>query len=129
MTDPCKESKCLKYPICIQQTEIHQHYICKSLQQFLNIYLISISNSTRDIPINFTPSEVYKIYQHLHHIFPKLKQISFILAGKHIEIFCDKLIYKVIGKRKDPVKYYSFEPIINNTKRDPYLGSSNVTYY
>lgn len=71
LTIPCKQNKCILYPICISKFEIE----C----DFLSSYYGKMSNETYD-------SEDEKAWNEIEKILPKLQEIHGpIVNGKHLQ--------------------------------------------
>jgi hypothetical protein len=88
--------------------------ICISLHGFILDYIQNIRDSDILFPnskldIELLPHEARKLYRVLHHIFPKLKTISFQLGEIYIQILMENLVYKVIDNADPTIKYYSLD--------------------
>lgn len=73
MKDPCKESKCISYPVCISKTTL----TCLKFQEYLNWF---ISKNIDQVKIETATDKLKRhsiIWSHLTPIFPNLKKISY----------------------------------------------------
>jgi len=72
MKEPCKESRCLRYPICIQKETIY----CKLFHNYINYYVTKILKF-RNADTGLFVSEKCRrdLWDHVEIIFPKMKSI------------------------------------------------------
>jgi len=86
MNEPCKEGKCIAYPVCINNEyidcPIHKEYVEKLIVRSL---IQRGSNTTKLIPLTEEQSMI--IWRHLATIFPKRysfhNQVSLKIQNKY----------------------------------------------
>lgn len=73
MKDPCRECKCLKYPICIQKERV----ICKLFEEYIRYYVIDVlkfKHVARALYVSTTCR--IDLWNHIGAILPNLKTIE-----------------------------------------------------
>ena len=101
MKEPCKESRCLRYPICIQKETMY----CKLFNLYVSYYVTKILKF-RNADTGLFVSEKCRrdLWDHVEIIFPKMKSI--IMSEYNDEP--DSYVYQIDKPEKSNILILSY---------------------
>jgi len=77
--DPCKESKCISYPICLSKTYIRD---CILFDEYIKQYIVTEILEHDDKPNRrrLNVDQLKKLWKHIETIFPDMNSLSYRLT-------------------------------------------------
>jgi hypothetical protein len=129
--DPCKQGKCILYPICLNKDIIECNVLIKSVSNHLMTFIRKDIQALNSKQYTMTIEQAQYIHNHITKIFPNLKRMPYApfgfiagdIAFKTMKFTTAEKIgnaYKLVSYRYSP----DIEDVYGGTKQTSYrLGN------